>query len=121
MSHIILAVFDAQSYELLIYLCCWGDAARDEMEGRIIVCRASFFLPFPPPSLFFSLYTVIAGSSRRGRDGENSSTALQPGRVDALSCINGRGDASLVHVYLRCFTPILHLIIFTALAAQIEK
>lgn len=53
-SHIILAVFDVQSYELLIYLCGRGDAARDEMERRIIVCAASFFLF----SFFFPLRSI---------------------------------------------------------------
>lgn len=63
-SHIILAVFDVQSYELLIYLCGRGNAARDEIERRIIVCAASFFLF----SFFFSftLYMVIAGFSPCG-------------------------------------------------------
>lgn len=65
MSHIILPVFDVQSYELLIYLCGRGDAARDETERRIIVCAASFF-PFSFFFFSFPLYMVIAGFSPCG-------------------------------------------------------
>lgn len=117
MSHIILAAFDVQSYELFIYLCVRGDAARDEMERQIIVCAASFFLVsfFP-----VTLYMVIAGFWPCGLT-ENSSPALRPGRVATLSCINSQGGAYLFHVYPPSFTPVLHLIIFTAPVMQIEK
>lgn len=117
MSHIIPPVFDVQSYELLIYLCGRGDAARDKMELLIIVCAASFFSFFP----FFSLYIIIAGFSPCGASEKNSSAALKPGLIATLSCINSRGGAYLFHVYLPGFTPVLHLIIFTALVMQTEK
>lgn len=117
MSHIIPPVFDVQSYELLIYLCGRGVAARDKMERRIIVCAASL----PPPFFFFSFYMIIAGFSSCGATEKNSLAALKPGLVATLSCISSRGGAYLFHVYLPSFTPVLHLIIFTALVMQIEK
>lgn len=119
-------MFDVQSYELLIYLCGRGDAARDEMERRIIVCAASFLLLllllfYFFVFLLFALYDYCWILAVRRKSEKNSSAALEPGPVATLSCINSRGGAYLFHVYLPSFTPALHLIIFTAALMLIEK
>lgn len=93
--------------------CTWWNGAPDN-------CLCSFFLPF----FFFFFLCALYGYCwilAMRRNWENSSTALKAGRVATLSCINSRGGAYLFHVYLPCFTPILYLIIFTALVMQIEK
>lgn len=88
--------------------CTWWNEAQDNC-----LC--------PPPFLFlFTLYNYCRIPAVR-RNRENSLAALKPGRVATLSCVNSRGGAYLFHVYLPCFTPILHLIISTAAGMQSEK